>query len=584
MPDDGSTSEDLGGPVKLRLALLATAVAASALVASPATAIDPPANDNLADAIDISAAESPVSADNTLATTEPGEPAVNEDAAGIGHTVWYSWKAPSDGTFAFDTLGSAAGDTVLTAYYTAGQPASFDNFILLEYSDDLDNGGGNKLSGIVLNATSGTTYYLQVATWGYNAAATGQTTLNWSQVAGADLSVDVVPNTDPAQAPLLFLIVVTNDGTTSASTSVTVDTSSTPGAGIDPWTVQTIGSGESCPIGARPVHGQAVCTTPVLAANEQAFFAVYGGETVTGMYEVPVTLSADGVTSNNTSTFHDSYQATMPLQLTDYSATKAPGTQVTLHYRVDRTDGWALRQSSFAFKLPANARLEDDVEAWMFDAQNPGTTYPVACVSAGQQLVCPFTGHGSLEVAALVTPTSDAPMVTAYTLAASYVSPLSATDARVTATDFCDNVPTSAGQTITGGPGANILCGGGGNDTFTGGRGNDLIFGDAGNDTVSYAGSAAPMFVSLAQQSIDGWGSRSLDWHYGDGQDSFIGVENATGSSYADTLVGSSVVNKLNGGAGNDKLTGGAGKDVLNGGTGTDTCKESTDTKVSCEK
>ena len=175
-------------------------------------------------------------------------------------------------------------------------------------------------------------------------------------------------------------------------------------------------------------------------------------------------------------------------------------------------------------------------------------------------------------------------MVTPYTLAASYVWPLSATDARVTAADFCDNVPTSAGQTITGGPGANILCGGGGNDTFTGGRGNDLIFGDAGNDTVSYVGSAAPMFVSLAQQSIDGWGAHPLDWHFGDGQDSFTGVENATGSAYADTLVGNSVVNKLTGGAGNDRLTGGAGKDVLNGGTGTDTCKESTDTKVSCEK
>jgi len=570
--------------MKFRSALLAIAALGASLLIAPPASADPPANDDLADALDISSAVSPVTADNTSATTEVDEPAVNADPSGIGHTVWYSWKAPKDGSFSFDTLDSAAGDTVLTVYYTAGQPVSFANFILLEQSDDLDNAVNNKKSGVILNATSGTTYYVQVATWGYSVGATGQTTLAWSEVVGSAMSVKVVPSPDSGLAPLLFTVVVTNEGTAPASTSVTVDTGSTPGAGIDPWTVQTVGVGESCPLGARPVHGQATCTTPVLAAGEQAIFAVYGGETNTGLYLVPATLADDGVPWNDTSTFRDNYHAVMPLQLTDYSATKAPGTQVTLHYRVDRTDGWAQRQSSFAFKLPANVRLEDDVEASMLNAQDPDTTYPVTCEAAGQQLTCPFTGYGSLQVTALVTPTSDATMVTPYTLTASYVSPLSASDSRVTAANFCDNVPTSDGQEITGGPGANILCGGGGNDTFTGGRGNDLIFGDSGSDTVSYAVSAAPMFVSLAQQSIDGWGSRPLDWHYGDGQDSFIGIENATGSSYADTLVGNGVVNKLSGGSGNDKLTGGAGKDVLIGGAGTDTCKESTDTKVSCEK
>lgn len=575
-------------PALLATALLATACAAGVLVAAPATAIDPPVNDDLADAIDISAAESPVSADNTLATTETGEPSVNEDAAGIGHTVWYSWTAPADGSYEFDTLGSAAGDTVLTAYSTGGQPASFANLLLLEQSDDLDNGAGNKLSGIVLNATSGTTYYLQVATWGYSAAATGQTTLSWSQLGGgADFSVTAYPadqGSDPGSAPALLYVVVTNEGSTTAKTSVTIDASSTPGAGIDPWQAQGVDFG-LCPTGPLPAHGQPVCNTPWLGPGEPTTFTVYGGLTDAGVYQVPVTLAADAWSGNNTSTYHHDFHPQMPLQLTDYWATKAPGTQVTLHYRVDRTDGWTQRQSSFAFKLPANARLEDDVEARMSDVQHPDDApLPVDCVVAGQQLVCPFTGHGTLEVSALVTPTSDAPMVTPYTLAASYVSSLSATDDRVTPAQFCDNLPTPAGQVITGGLGANILCGGAGNDSFTGGRGNDLIFGGTGLDTVSYAGSAAPMFVSLTQQSIDGWGSRPLDWHYGDGQDSFTGIENATGSAYADMLIGNAVVNRLTGGSGNDTLTGGAGKDVLSGGAGTDTCKESTDTKVSCEK
>jgi len=574
----------LGVLMSYRSALLALGCAASLLVAVPAVAADPPANDDLANAIDISAAESPVTADNTLATIESGEPAVHEDSAGIGHTVWYSWTAPADGPFAFDTVSSAAGDTVLTAYYTAGQPASFANFILLEQSDDLDNGGGDKLSGIVLHAISGTTYFLQVATWGYSPEATGETTLSWTKVAAPDFSVNVVP-AEPGQDPLLFTVVVTNDGSAPAATAITVDTASTPGAGIDPWQVQPGPDMGTCPGGFAPVHGQVVCDTAVLDPEEVAVFAVYGGQTDDGVYQVPVTVAADAVSFNNAMTFYDSYQAQMPLQLTDYWVARAPGAQVALHYLVERTDGWTQRQSTFTFTLPGNARLEEEVEAWLSDVQHPDEDpVPTTCTPSGAKLVCSFTGHSTLEVTALVTPTSGAPMATPYTLAASYVPALSATDARVTAAQFCDNVPTSASQVITGGPGANILCGGGGNDTFTGGRGNDLIFGDAGLDTVSYAGSSAPMFVSLAQQSIDGWASRPLDWHYGDGMDTILGIENAIGSAYADRLVGNGSVNKLSGGGGNDSLTGGAGKDTLNGGAGTDTCRESTDTRLSCER
>jgi Ca2+-binding RTX toxin-like protein len=54
------------------------------------------------------------------------------------------------------------------------------------------------------------------------------------------------------------------------------------------------------------------------------------------------------------------------------------------------------------------------------------------------------------------------------------------------------------------------------------------------------------------------------------GADMIKGIENLTGSAYADTLTGNSSVNVLDGGLGNDTLAGGFGKDTLTGGSGAD--------------
>lgn len=57
----------------------------------------------------------------------------------------------------------------------------------------------------------------------------------------------------------------------------------------------------------------------------------------------------------------------------------------------------------------------------------------------------------------------------------------------------------------------------------------------------------------------------------GSDRDSFVSVENLTGSSHADVLRGDALANTLIGGAGDDRLEGRAGNDVLDGGTGKDT-------------
>jgi Ca2+-binding RTX toxin-like protein len=121
-------------------------------------------------------------------------------------------------------------------------------------------------------------------------------------------------------------------------------------------------------------------------------------------------------------------------------------------------------------------------------------------------------------------------------------------------------------DTLTGDAGDNWFQGGASNDTLDGGAGADTLDGGAGIDTASYAGGAA-VTVDL------GTGGAS------DG-DTLIGIENVTGSSFADALTGDGGVNALdggagddilNGGAGNDNLTGGVGDDILDGGAGTDT-------------
>ena len=143
-------------------------------------------------------------------------------------------------------------------------------------------------------------------------------------------------------------------------------------------------------------------------------------------------------------------------------------------------------------------------------------------------------------------------------------------------------VPTEGNDVILGTAGADainalggndVVCAGGGNDNVDGGAGNDTIDGEAGRDnligganddtilgnagidTVSYAGNGAGVVVNLAQTTAQNT--------VGAGTDTITGVENATGSANADTLVGTTAANRLDGGAGGDTLTGGGGVDTV---------------------
>lgn len=143
----------------------------------------------------------------------------------------------------------------------------------------------------------------------------------------------------------------------------------------------------------------------------------------------------------------------------------------------------------------------------------------------------------------------------------------------VTGSAYADTITgDGAANVLSGAAGADTLDGGDGNDTLIGGAGNDTLTGGNGTDTADYSGASGGVTLTLHA------GSASAD---GDGgTDTLSGIENVTGSAYADSITGSDGDNVIitgNGGdtvaarSGNDTIIGGAGIDILYGSNGDDT-------------
>jgi Ca2+-binding RTX toxin-like protein len=133
---------------------------------------------------------------------------------------------------------------------------------------------------------------------------------------------------------------------------------------------------------------------------------------------------------------------------------------------------------------------------------------------------------------------------------------------------FRDIIGIGEGDNKVEGRGGNDwLWGQGGNDILVGGVGGDLLDGGTGNDTASYE-DAFPQEATIS----------GIYLFFGDlgsatgeaAGDSFLSIENITGTAYDDVIGWDSGNNVINGGGGNDRLFGGAGNDTLIGGTGND--------------
>ncbi|MFT3972867.1 MAG: hypothetical protein QM699_05310 [Amaricoccus sp.] len=108
----------------------------------------------------------------------------------------------------------------------------------------------------------------------------------------------------------------------------------------------------------------------------------------------------------------------------------------------------------------------------------------------------------------------------------------------------------------------NIIDGYTGDDLLYGGALPDIINGGVGEDEVQYIFSTASVTVDLT----GGRGTGGIA-----AGDTYISIENVTGSGYDDALLGNGAFNVLFGRTGNDLIRGGAGGDRMDGETGTDT-------------
>ncbi len=129
---------------------------------------------------------------------------------------------------------------------------------------------------------------------------------------------------------------------------------------------------------------------------------------------------------------------------------------------------------------------------------------------------------------------------------------------------------SSGANVLTGGDGHDYMRGIGGNDTLLGGGGDDYLGGGFGDDMLD--GGAGWDRVAFYHDTSSGvtvdLNIQGVAQNTGQGMDTLIAIEHASGTAFDDVLIGNAGDNWLWGEEGNDSLTGGAGNDLLEVGTG----------------
>lgn len=146
---------DLQTPLFINDALLPSRIQLSL---TPVSGSFVPANNSFATATVLSGTNAEVIASNSLATSEPGEPL--GIAGNAGNSIWFSWTAPSSGTFNVDSQRSDY-DNIL-AVYTG---SAVNSLTRIDYATDtFGSAAGQAFGGGRVNfkATAGTTYRIQL--------------------------------------------------------------------------------------------------------------------------------------------------------------------------------------------------------------------------------------------------------------------------------------------------------------------------------------------------------------------------------------------------------------------------------------
>jgi Ca2+-binding RTX toxin-like protein len=141
-------------------------------------------------------------------------------------------------------------------------------------------------------------------------------------------------------------------------------------------------------------------------------------------------------------------------------------------------------------------------------------------------------------------------------------------------------------DTIYGGLGDDTLHGDDGDDLLVGTQGNNMLYGGLGNDRfkigdgVNYVeGGDGLDRVTFTQQSFNfgvhadltnDFTELAARLGFGDSENTYVSIENMTGSRGNDFLAGTDGANRINGGDGNDVILMRGGDDTVTGGAGAD--------------
>jgi hypothetical protein len=139
--------------------------------APPALAV-PPANDNFANATNLTGPAGSITGSTIDATKEAGEP--NHAGEPGGRSLWYRWAAPRDGLVTFDSCATSGFDSLLAVY-----TGSAVNALSEVESNDDEPACPFGRSRVVFPATAGLIYRIAVDGFG---AAQGPVLLSWNLV------------------------------------------------------------------------------------------------------------------------------------------------------------------------------------------------------------------------------------------------------------------------------------------------------------------------------------------------------------------------------------------------------------------
>lgn len=189
-----------------------------------------PANDNFAAATVLTGTTFSVSGSNIGATLQTGEP--KHAGTTGGKSVWWSWTAPSTGTFTLATTGSSF-DTTL-AIYTG---SAVNSLAVLKSNDDQSS--RLRTSKVVVSVVSGTTY--RIAVDGYRAAA-GAITLSGSLVAKVVLAAPTKVTAIRDTAGRIAISWSAVAGSSSYEVTLTSGTTTYASGQVSGTSVKTVGT------------------------------------------------------------------------------------------------------------------------------------------------------------------------------------------------------------------------------------------------------------------------------------------------------------------------------------------------------